>query len=309
MKKLLIAVYCLVAASSLAQSNSILLFVPNNSKMSDSLVATIQRCYAGKIEVTDTLPPVLDDYNAVFLSIPYHPITKSEDSILRKYLKNNKKLYIEYDFQSFDTWGYDTTTFWYYLGKCDPAVASIGIWIKDVKGVKGTFAEGINIPNSHYDQVNPTVASDLILGGATLQKTLESNMSSIYETDSFKVVLHWPAILDHYPEFVGRVICNYFGLCTLSAPDKTNASSFICSPNPTRESVTVNYSLSESTPIEMKVYYSLGSIVGEYQSQQPIEGKGSFMIKFSNSKLSSGIYLATIRTTSGTITKQIVVAK
>ena len=78
------------------------------------------------------------------------------------------------------------------------------------------------------------------------------------------------------------------------------------SPNPTHEKITLNFSLSAKQPVTIKIHTLYG---GEIYSQMT-EGTSGSNIKellFDNRELAAGIYLISIITQEGQMTRRMIV--
>jgi hypothetical protein len=84
-------------------------------------------------------------------------------------------------------------------------------------------------------------------------------------------------------------------------------------PNPFNPSTTIEYSISNSSDFlsakqtTLKVYNILGVEIATLVNE--IKQAGSYSVKFSTSKLSTGIYLYTLTSGSFTQTKKMIVLK
>ena len=271
MKKLFLFLALLFSSSALAQSAKVLVCAPGNLAAAKTTDSALAKFYAGSIDVSDTITEAINNYEAVFLKLN-NPITQESESILESFLHSNKKLYIEYEPGLFIGNPPDSNGFWRYIGVTGFAMDELFSSIQFVLGIKGTFTEGLMIQNPKWNPVDQPFGGIWGLSG-NIKLVLSSTpdhfgLAYTYETDSFKVVLHWPAIPDYYDVFLGRVICNYFGLCAplyVKLGNENPQTEFSLFPNPARD-----------------VLHIWGNTENpELQSAELISESGSFVTKFS----------------------------
>lgn len=107
---------------------------------------------------------------------------------------------------------------------------------------------------------------------------------------------------------------NYFrygkkvGTVTSSDDLIANAFNFSCYPNPFGQSTTFSYLLKEAGTVNITIYNMLGeqvAVVTENDSQTA----GMHDVVFNNKELAAGVYSCKLTTSSGSITKQIVISE
>ncbi len=293
MKKLLIFLALFFASSALAQSAKVLVCGPGNLAAAKSTDSTLAKFYSDRIDISDTITEEINKYEAVFIMIPWHQLSFREGKMLQNYLRPDKKLYVEYGYGTFSPVNIDTSGLWEHVGVLHVGMMNKEYFIQKVIGIKNSFADGISFFNPLYNQGSPSVSAGLYLLGK-VKPLLKSyapvddslTVSYYYETDSFKVVLQWIAIPDSNTEFLHRILCNYFGLCTPASVKQNSddlSEEVSLFPNPTHGVLHIlgNYGLQSA-----ELYSSKGSLISKFS----LDGnKSEFDLGLNN--LSSGNYL------------------
>lgn len=78
-------------------------------------------------------------------------------------------------------------------------------------------------------------------------------------------------------------------------------------PNPFNPNTTINYTVKERGFVQLKVYDSIGKLVSTLVSS--IKEGGNYSVHFNSENLSSGLYFYTLRTSSKTITKKMLLVR
>ena len=78
-------------------------------------------------------------------------------------------------------------------------------------------------------------------------------------------------------------------------------------PNPFNPSTTLRFTLPDAGIVNLSIYNLLGEKVEEVLNQEMTSG--SYEVSFDASKLSSGVYLYTIRTANHTASKKMILMK
>lgn len=302
MKKLFLFLALLSTSSVLAQSAKVLICAPGNLNAAKVTDSSLRKFYHDKIDLADTLTDAVNNYEAVFLLSSGLFLTPTEQNLLRTYLTKSKSLYIEnYNVGKVA----DSNSFWRFLGITGEGFDLLEREVTEVIGIKSTFAEGIDFRNLNWQHglkptfeggfhlqgnVNPILHADCEASGLTIAHSIQ--------TDSFKVVLHIsiPAsVVDYRDAFLSRVICDYFGLCTLSAPEKSShqtVASMRVYPNPAKDFLNIQYDAPYLSPLNLDIVSSMGSVVANKYIDQ--NTNGIFTLSLTNggvSALSSGTYI------------------
>jgi len=190
--------------------------------------------YHGLVEVRfGAFPDSLEQYDAIFTDMRFYEtdprsFTYGELEKLSNYLDKVGKLYIEINNNSLGIWYmYDYPAFYErigYLGNVPGDIAPQGI--SEINGVQGFFTEGLHITRT-ADSADVRSQVGVIGDVSTVlvaNTTPPVNLAMQHDKENRKVVYHWPLVLEHYNEFLGRVICNYFGLCEPLAVSRSNQS-------------------------------------------------------------------------------------
>src|SRR5207253_3081266 len=158
--------------------------------------------------------------------------------------------------------------FWAFIGAVNgKTVPNIPVTIDSVIGIKKTIADGIAFANSQKISAHAEME---VIGPVPVMYTVGSsrlNVAYTYETDSFKVVFHWPVIRDQYDEFMGRVVCKYFELCALKdvTSQAENAHAvFSLYPNPAANIVHIKYDSPNSPPRAMELISETGALISRF---------------------------------------------
>ena len=78
-------------------------------------------------------------------------------------------------------------------------------------------------------------------------------------------------------------------------------------PNPFNPTTTINYSVSKSSPVVLKVYNIMGKEVETLVNEQ--KGAGNYQVRFNASKLASGVYFYQLKSGDLVSTKKLVLLK
>ena len=78
-------------------------------------------------------------------------------------------------------------------------------------------------------------------------------------------------------------------------------------PNPFNPVTTISYSLSKKTIVKLNIYDSLGRRVAGLVDQ--VQSPGSYKVPFSAFDLPSGVYICSLQTSEGTVSRKMILAK
>jgi hypothetical protein len=262
------------------------------------------------------LPDSLENYDAIFTDLRFF---EDDDSLfiakelekLSKYLVVVGKLYIELTGQTtayrFSGNGsYPEYPPFQELVGAEYGIGSILIMgIQRIYGVKGYFTEGMNY---HWDgdplEVNSS-AQLFVSGDVT--RIIETNASATlvwqHEKNNQKVIFHWPIVMEHYDEFIGRTICNYYGLCTpLAIPTARNDHSGFSISSATYNSesteISFHYELSNIEPLVISVFNVLGERIYYSYNNEVATQTSEFRFR-PNHKLTTGGYYLQVSSKEG----------
>jgi hypothetical protein len=300
MKLLLIGLFCFMFYDAMGQAHGRILVVPNatsgfGQKSMDSLPSFLSLYYKGEIVVRTELIDSLESFDAVFIG---RTSSAKQDSFLIEYLRNGGNLYME-------GWGVgETPEFDSLIGVSELFFHHTYIRINTVRGVPGSFTEGIKQSVYHKDPLEYDAGGGLgvvgecdpVLDGIG---TLGNTVAWQYDTLNYKVVLHWHLVSEHYREFLGRVICNYFGLC-----EPLNVKE----PDDHITDVPISYDLINNRLLihnadkfsTIELYNTLGVKFFERRSSTDIKLPAS---------LASGNYFVVARGAGSIVTKTIIISK
>ena len=205
---------------------------PNKDLGLPAIQNALAHHYGGVVDTKfGVLPDTLTAYEAIFTDLSF---LKNGDSIfiatalenLTNYTAGGGRLYIEVSLYTIFYRNFDTDNPAYeeyplfrdYVGVTQITTAAAEIHgIDTIRGVPGYFSDGLR----YTRETNPleSNASALFLDG-DITGVLRAegyywsgHLGWQYEKQNAKVVWHWPIVPEHYDEFIGRVVCNYFGLC------------------------------------------------------------------------------------------------
>lgn len=80
-------------------------------------------------------------------------------------------------------------------------------------------------------------------------------------------------------------------------------------PNPFNPVTTIKYALPKDDFITIELYNSLGELIQEIENGFKVQGEHELTLSFNNSRLSSGIYIYTLKTSEKIISKKLVLLK
>jgi hypothetical protein len=80
-------------------------------------------------------------------------------------------------------------------------------------------------------------------------------------------------------------------------------------PNPFNPVTTIKYILPEDDFVSLEVYTTLGELVGVVDKGFKEKGKYEIILSFDNILLGSGVYFYTLRTSSQSVTKKLMLLK
>jgi len=312
MKKLFLFLALLSASSALAQSAKVLVCAPGNLTAAKSTDSVLAKFYTDSIDVSDTITEAINNYEAVFTILSWgHPLTLQDASYLKLYLRSNKKLYVEYypGLLGENELHLDSNGFWHFVGIDDVGIDAVNFGIQSVSGIAGTFTEGMDVKNRSYEPTDDNFGTWILAGKVkpVLRPAPDPSIdiAVTYETDSFKVVLHLPTIPDYYTEFLGRVMCNYFGLCApLSVkPSEENPQTlFSLFPNPARDVLHIWSNTDNPGLQSAELISETGSLVSKFS----LDGNMNHIdLDLGSKNLSSGNYFLRLNTERESFVKQV----
>ena len=242
MKQLsIIIVFFLLISNAQGQNRHRILIVSRDSngffRGEDTLRNAISHWYSDNIEThIGLLPDSLGKYDAIFTDLRFFDqddtlLIADELKKLSQHLVSVGNLYVEvtvgitYKYGIAGHHAYDEyPQFKELTGVSDFGVGSSEIHgIKTIQGVSGYFTEGINIiRNTNPSEFN---SSYMFFIHGDLSVILQGDGRSLawqHQKNNQKVVFHWPIVSEHYNEFIGRLVCNFFALCTPLIAEQPN---------------------------------------------------------------------------------------
>jgi hypothetical protein len=178
----------------------------SNYLRSSGLERALQQQYPGEITSVNRLPVELSEFDAVFYAAVYSP-NSLESSALIDYLRQGGRFC--YESGCFHTADAELNAL---LGVSFCA-RTLSMYNQDsIYGKAGSFAEGL-YARLGADPVQPNMSSALHVYGESEQILFGGASAFRFEREGYKVVMHWPENTEVYDAFLGRVACNYFGLC------------------------------------------------------------------------------------------------
>jgi hypothetical protein len=250
MKALIIGLFCaaLAIGDSYGQGKILIIASDSSGFSSDShtplgisrIQDALAKSYTAEVETKiGIFPDTLATYDAIFTDLYFYDggdslFIASELEKLTRYLSGDGKLYIQVTLHSafYRKFAWDDPPpyseyppFREFVGLTQFGVAFSEIHgLENIEGIPGYFTDGL----LYIRKTNPAefnAPEILSLEGVTeILKAEDYPIGWQYEKEGAKVVWHWPIVEDHYDEFIGRVICNYFGLCEPLAVGKSNRS-------------------------------------------------------------------------------------
>ena len=153
----------------------------------------------------------------------------------------------------------------------------------------------------------------LIIGG----NGLSGWFTKIWDFDSRKYIKEYPyqgKILDISPNSEHLVLINSYNLILIDIKNITSVSdiektlnSFSITPNPSQDNISINYTLSNSSYVNIDILDQEGilieNVINKYQNN------GNYIEKYNTSNLTSGIYLCRIKTPYHTESVKFIIVK
>jgi hypothetical protein len=186
-----------------------------------------------------TIPDSLDRYDAIFTELREDV---GEDSamqlrrfdLLTRYLQHGGRVY----FDCRNVFGMNVSiypTLDSILGVIQPIIFQTDLGdIYEIDGVTGAFTEGLHISRKAKQlgsgPSGPIFISRNAKSVLTVHGVLGGGTSVAWNRDTLgaRIILDLPTVRESYDQFMGRVICNYFGLCeplAVQAPVSSETSS------------------------------------------------------------------------------------
>jgi hypothetical protein len=319
MKKIFLFLILLSSSSVLAQSAKVLVCAPgdlNAAKATDSVLA---KFYFDPIDVSDTITDAINNYEAVFLISKEGKSSSSDELLLKKYLQSNKKIYLENYFAKLDPNDFspgsrkvDSTCLLYFIGLTSVGYDLVNFGVHFVQGSIGAFTEGMNFENKNYSPLDDNFSSLYLYGN--INRVLSPlpdpsiDIAVISKSDSFKAVLHYPIIQDYYEEFLHRVICNYFGLCTQASvkQTETTAAKISLFPNPARDVLHIRSNTDNPGLQSVEIISETGTLISKF-SLDPNENRFDFDL--GNLNITNGNYILNFETLKESFLKKVTLLK
>ena len=266
--------------------------------------------YPGAIDYDTVLPQNLDIFDAIIVQDQYFPLEKIANILpakstraieLLKYLHGGGKFYYENSF--FGTAQSDSSApFWDSIGVTFQHSSAINIQIDSVYGVDSEFTH-----NFLYKQDSLTTVGFSILDGTLIPILFEGSvMGGLYlpiawtpADTTMKIVLHkTPIISGYYADFLTRVFCGYFQICTASVDRPgTLSSDLSLQIHSEGERLSFEYNLPANTSAKLCIVNTLGQNVETIPLEQDSQEATMLL------SVPSGIYFAQITTRDGAIVK------
>ena len=188
------------------------------------LDSAVSRYYNGgivEVEWSSVIPSDLGSYDAVLISFPglydkYSPIPDSIQTGLISFVSGGGKLYLEDE----DPW-YSAidTTLWHYAGVTQFVLEATETYFDSIKGVDSLFTHGLYYAYNRPFQ--PSSPDDLTFYPSNIPVLIGNAgygpepVAWISADTSKKIVSQWLLTnsSNYYDAFIGRMLCDYFGLC------------------------------------------------------------------------------------------------
>jgi hypothetical protein len=176
--------------------------------------------YDGEVKVETKVPSDLSQFDAVMLM--ESDLDSVEQDRLIAYLKQGGRFYGQAGhFRNFATHHrYYTNQFWDFIGDSAEVVTDQLFTVTDIYGIPRQFTEGFTVRENQmltgYLSTWHGMKAVLMAGS---EAGPHAEISWISADPNIKALLHWPVARDYYEEYVAKVVCDYFGLCTLDVVD------------------------------------------------------------------------------------------
>jgi hypothetical protein len=114
-----------------------------------------------------------------------------------------------------------------------------------------------------------------------------------------------PELMELFQQFITEI--NSDTIFTTSIPD--NIILYQNYPNPFNPVTTIKYSLPEGDFVSLEIYTTLGELVGVVDKGYKKEGEYEIILSFDNILLGSGVYFYTLRSSSQSVTRKLMLLK
>jgi hypothetical protein len=290
----LLAALLLTPITSSAQKTQQILVVSDDSVARDRLVNVIKQHPVGVINVMSSLPSgdLNLNYDAIMMIRPRKAkpwLSPIDESRLYQYITGGGRFYAEgSSFRS-------QSKLWDFIGDSAEIWTSSTVHVDSVYGIGGTFAEGINA-GQPFDPIREDALDGLHIHGSMVGVLgVVANHSSPIawqaSDTSIKAVLLWPIAEGYYEQFIDRVVCTYFQLCTLDVPKQVENSPKITF-DPTTSEVLVpgagNIVISDFLGREVLTAHTNSE---RYRLPKHL-AKGSYILRWSTSNAHASVKIA-----------------
>ncbi len=172
-----------------------------------SLLDPIRTIYSGQIDTSDSVPQDLSIYDAIFVT----GSANSENRLIT-YLEQGGKFYIECSELAL----MEPDTLLRYLGVRGGTAEIHRVHYRAVTGVPNEFTNGIDtdwaIQGVEPFYLDGSLTAVLVAVEDTFG--IEDPIAWIPNDSSIHAVIYYAVGPSNYEEFLTRVLCDYFGLCT-----------------------------------------------------------------------------------------------
>jgi hypothetical protein len=308
MKKLFLFLALLSASSALAQSAKVLVYSQDSTcyhlACLDSLTDAISKHYTGKIvSQAGSFPTTLDSFDAVFLIGLYNSDSAISRKLLtiRNYLNHGGFLY----FESLQFY-FSDTVFSNMIGVNSQANLDLASDITSVVGRDGYFTQGMNYTINRLLQKDH---SDILKLTGPCEWVLTGTEAFQYQSGSYKVVFYRHLLDETYKDFIGHVICNYFGLCaplSVKPSEENPQAEFSLFPNPARDVLHIWSNIDNPGLQSAELILESGTLVSKFS----LGGNMNHIdLNLGSKNLSSGNYFLRLTTQKESFLKPVFLLK
>jgi mannan endo-1,4-beta-mannosidase len=190
--------------------------------------------------------------------------------------------------------------------------AKAGItWIKDHKEISeeinkplllgefGVKTNRIEVYNDWLQEIKNTKSKSAIVWHYVHKDVTNNDGYGFNEFNS-------PELVNLFKDFIRDITEDTSALFTEIPNEAELYQNF---PNPFNPVTTIRYSLPKDDFISINLYNSLGELVQEIETGYKTRGEHELTLSFNNSRLSSGIFIYTLKTSDKTLSKKLILLK
>jgi hypothetical protein len=170
-------------------------------------------------------------------------------------------------------------------------------------------SDGINLySGGPYTQPNQFVVQNFVLPDAGCYTFIiyDSGGDGLTGAGVYKLAYNGSTIFAQGKDF-GFEEQVEFGIGLTGINEENVGHDFMVSPNPIKDKASITFNLTESSPVQLKVYNSIGSLV--FESREKDYPVGNHSIIFENKMMYDGIYYFQLKIGESNLTRKVIITK